>query len=197
VAIAHGKAAASPREEVEEIRRIAAFCSFDGARLPPLELVPFNHLVTLAQVTRSDEELLKALDRSNYAVSKDPQDGSRLHKRAQLARRFLERWVPEEDRFTLKATLREVPLEKMGGPLRAYLDTLARALEKAEWAPEPLHAAVFGAAKDSGIEGKDGFRAVYLALIGKERGPRAGYFLASLDRTFVVNRFREVALAKP
>ena len=35
------------------------------------------------------------------------------------------------------------------------------------------------------------FRAIYLSLLGKPRGPRAGWFIATLGAEFCAGRFRE------
>ena len=35
---------------------------------------------------------------------------------------------------------------------------------------------------------KEYFRIMYLILLGKERGPRLGFFLATIDKNFVVKR---------
>jgi lysyl-tRNA synthetase class I len=47
-----------------------------------------------------------------------------------------------------------------------------------------------------GIEGArpgDLFRAVYLALLGKARGPRAGWFIALLGPVWCAARFEEAS----
>jgi len=40
-----------------------------------------------------------------------------------------------------------------------------------------------------------GFRALYLAFLGRPNGPRAGWLLAKLDAEFVLQRLREAASA--
>jgi lysyl-tRNA synthetase class 1 len=37
------------------------------------------------------------------------------------------------------------------------------------------------------------FAAIYLAFIGRDSGPRAGWLLASLDKDFVVKRLLDAA----
>ena len=43
------------------------------------------------------------------------------------------------------------------------------------------------------IEPKELFSAIYLAFLGRESGPQAGWFLSVLDREFLVRRLREVS----
>ena len=40
---------------------------------------------------------------------------------------------------------------------------------------------------------RQSFSALYLAFLGRENGPRAGWLLASLDKEFVVHRLLEAA----
>jgi lysyl-tRNA synthetase class 1 len=61
------------------------------------------------------------------------------------------------------------------------------------WRADAIHNAVHEAAKLRNQPGAVAFKAVYKALLGTERGPRAGYFLASLDRKLVVDRFEQAA----
>ncbi|HEV8359117.1 MAG TPA: lysine--tRNA ligase, partial [Candidatus Thermoplasmatota archaeon] len=63
------------------------------------------------------------------------------------------------------------------------------------WTPDELHSAVHDAAKEQDQPGGAAFKALYKALLGAERGPRAGHFLASLEREFVVQRCAEASKA--
>ena len=46
--------------------------------------------------------------------------------------------------------------------------------------------------KDSGLSSKEAFSAIYLSLIGKNHGPKAGWLILSVEKEFVKNRFSEV-----
>ena len=39
------------------------------------------------------------------------------------------------------------------------------------------------------------FRAIYLSLLGKDSGPKAGWLMEALDNAFLLQRFEEVALS--
>ncbi len=68
---------------------------------------------------------------------------------------------------------------------------LAAALKLDNNDPEWLHNDVYTISTQLGIDGKSAFKAIYIALLGKSSGPRAGWFLTSLDPQFVVSRFEE------
>jgi lysyl-tRNA synthetase class 1 len=69
---------------------------------------------------------------------------------------------------------------------------LADDLSKKDYKPVELHNQIYEIAKNVGTEPQELFKAVYLALIGRESGPRVGNFISAIDREFVINRFREV-----
>ena len=49
-------------------------------------------------------------------------------------------------------------------------------------------------AKEAGLDkATAAFEAIYLAFLGRTKGPRAGWFLAFLERGFVIARLKEAA----
>jgi lysyl-tRNA synthetase class 1 len=48
---------------------------------------------------------------------------------------------------------------------------------------------------EAGVDPKMIFRALYLAFLGRERGPRLGWFLEALSRDFVIRRMLEAVNA--
>jgi lysyl-tRNA synthetase class 1 len=43
------------------------------------------------------------------------------------------------------------------------------------------------------LQPKDVFESLYVALLGKPSGPRAGWFLSALDKELLRRRFRQAA----
>jgi len=195
-AIAAGRLAPSPREDAADIRRTEELSRVDADGAAPVDSVPFNHLVTLAQLSSDTAEVLRLLKRSGYEVEEGTPEALRLGRRASLARRFCERWLGESDRIQVVLELARVPFDKIGEGERAFLRLLSRELDGGSWTPAAIHDTVFKAAGASGLSPKDAFRAVYLAVLGREKGPRAGYFLSSLEPAFVVSRLREAGAPK-
>ncbi len=58
---------------------------------------------------------------------------------------------------------------------------------------EEIHELFYAAKDHAGISPNDLFRGIYLALIGKERGPRAGWFVETVGINFAAKRFKEAA----
>ena len=54
---------------------------------------------------------------------------------------------------------------------------------------------IYRSGQARGVSSRDAFAAVYSALLGRPNGPRAGWLLASLEESFVVERLREASQA--
>jgi lysyl-tRNA synthetase class 1 len=126
-----------------------------------------------------------------------PLAGDELHEleaRLATAERWLPAFAPERIRF--RVALEELPPEagSLTEQQRAYLRQLADTLEGSDaWDGEALQTAIFEGARSAGLGANKAFNAVYLSLLGRASGPRAGWLLASLDRRFVVDRLRVAA----
>jgi len=151
--------------------------------------VSFKHLVNVVQMANFEfPRVLEILARGGYKIS----DPEALRERADYARRWLEEFAPADMKFSLRSSLPEeaaqlTPLQK---------DFLLRASSRIErgMSAEEIHEKVYAAAGEvEGLKPADAFQAIYLALLGTRRGPRAGWFLSILDRDWVVQRFQDAA----
>ena len=151
--------------------------------------VPFRHLVMVAQAVQFDlDRVAEALARGGY----ERIDREALADRLAYARRWLDRFAPDEMRFEVRA---EVPAEAaaLSEAQRRFLGRLADALHEG-MDGESVHALIHDLAqREEGMKAADGFRAVYVSILGKSRGPRAGSFVALLGAPFCARRFREAA----
>jgi lysyl-tRNA synthetase class 1 len=81
---------------------------------------------------------------------------------------------------------------------KIFLTLLANIFEKIDWKPDAIHNAIYEVIAEEKKMGNtqagfDGFKTLYQVLLGKIKGPRAGYFLSTLEKDFVIQRFREAA----
>jgi len=151
--------------------------------------IPFKHLVVVAQAAHFDEsEVMEILARSGYAGADREAVGSRLAH----ARLWLERFAPEDMRFAVCEELPEVAAE-LNEEQRAFLARLAEELS-GEMTGEDIHKLVYDLAGEfEGTKPAALFQAIYLSLLGKARGPRAGSFITVLGPEFCAERFRQAA----
>ena len=131
------------------------------------------------------------------AAALDDRELRDLHVRIELARQWLDRWAPEEAKFSVSQTVPQIEFTK---DQRRYLVEIKELVGKVR-DPEEMQNQLYEYAKKAGLvneEGKprrDAFAAIYLAFIGKPIGPRAGMLLTSLEPEFVRRRLDAVAVA--
>ncbi|HIH69708.1 MAG TPA: lysine--tRNA ligase [Methermicoccus shengliensis] len=149
--------------------------------------IPFRHMVTVVQTAQSERQVLDVLKRSGYAV----EDEHEVLALAHNARVWVQRYAPEEFRFTLAPTLPEAA-HSLSEEQKRALALLAESM-KGPMSAEEIHAEVYAVAERVGIKASKVFQAIYMAFLGRRSGPRAGWFLFSLDRNFVLTRLREAS----
>jgi len=153
--------------------------------------VPFRHLVNVVQMADFDlDQAVVILKRNNYPVA----DPGALKERAGYAIRWLREFAPPEVKFSVERSL-PAAASGLDGRQRAFLARLASALRPG-MSGETIHALVYDLAKEVGLEkATAAFEAIYLAFLGQAKGPRAGWFLAFLERDFAIARLREAGQA--
>lgn len=151
--------------------------------------IPFRHMVTAVQIAEGKDfdHLLTVLKRTDYDIS----DIEAIRQRADNARNWLEKYAPPFVKFKVRETLPPQVKSFTPGQKKA-LSILADRMDHGMTGQE-VHDSMYEVAEKSGLPAKKIFETVYLALLGIKSGPRAGYFLSSLDRDFVVNRFKEAS----
>lgn len=114
---------------------------------------------------------------------------SELRERAEYAKRWLAGHAPEKYRFALQETL---PAVELSDAQKKALGLIAEELQKNP-APEALHEFIHGLKDTLSLKPADLFSAVYLVFLNKKEGPKAGWFVATLEREFARKRLREAS----
>lgn len=152
--------------------------------------VPFSHLVASYQAALRDAsktvDIIKRTEHADVAGSQE----SIIIKELDYIDRWLEKWAPEDVKFNRVMNLDTVV--EMSDVQKNFLQALADKIVDApvdadgNW----FHQAIYGF-KDSGdLSPKELFTTLYQALIGKDSGPRAGWFLSILPRDWLIERLR-------
>ena len=63
-------------------------------------------------------------------------------------------------------------------------------LASIEWKSQSLHDSFYDLQENYEIPAKEYFKVMYNILLDKDRGPRLGFFLASMEREFVLDRLK-------
>jgi len=151
----------------------------------------FSQVVFLVQMPHMniEEEVARM-----KGVSLTDEDKEELEERIVYAKQWIEKYAPE--RYVFELQLDTVP-DVAKGFSGTQKQALKRALEEIKKMKEldgqELHTALHTIRKEMDIEPKEFFSAIYLAFLGKESGPKVGWFLSVLDRGFLEHRLEEIS----
>jgi lysyl-tRNA synthetase class 1 len=156
---------------------------------PVISRVPFSHLVASYQASLKNlEETLKVLERTGYKELVE-QNKQILIDELKYIDEWLRKWAPEDIKFELKEHLDAGEFsEDEKNYLQSLGEKIANAPEDAdgEW----FHKAIYDLKESMNLQPQQVFKPLYKALIGKESGPRAGWFLSILPRDWLIKRLR-------
>jgi len=152
----------------------------------------FRHLTLLVQVPGVD---LEARVTAEKGAPLDDAEGAILAQRASVATAWLEGFAPERYRFSVQGSL-PADVTKLSEVQGLFLSDLAQgALDEQPVGGDAWQDLVYRCGQRRGVSSRDGFAAVYAALLGRGNGPRAGWLLASLEEGFVRSRLEAAAAA--
>ncbi len=156
-------------DKKDDLARIFELSQVDEIKNPPK--VRFSTLAQWVQMPNMDEQIKK--------------DG--LEEWGKYAKIWVEKYAPESAKFTVSHEIPDVA-EDLTLKQKEYLKKVALELNR-NWDAEVFQKALYEWSKEIGLNSKDAFSAIYLSLIGKDHGPKAGWLLLSLDKEFVRKRF--------
>jgi lysyl-tRNA synthetase class 1 len=179
-------AARSDRSESEEQLLNIATRGIDKKTVSRL---PFSLLVASYQAALKDPQVtLEIIGRTEYAELAK-QDAEIIVSELQFIDAWLDKRAPEEVKFAL---LDKVDDESFTAAEKNFLQALAAKISQAPDGADGawFHQAIYEFKDSSGLTGKELFTTLYKALIGKQSGPRAGWFLSLLPRDWLIKRLR-------
>ena len=150
---------------------------------------PFLHLSLILQAGKDPLDYFAAEKGSPFSVA----ERRTLDERVEAVTRWLDLYAPESARYRVATDVLPAEVGRLADEQRAYLAALARAAEQERpGSGDAWQALIFRVAGDAALPAGRAFAALYVALLGRPNGPRAGWLLASLDAPFVIRRLREV-----
>ncbi|MCW3132945.1 MAG: lysine--tRNA ligase [Methanophagales archaeon] len=158
--------------------------------------IPFRHFITLVQIARGDfSELIEVIKRSGYGVrEEDEEEINEIRKKARHVENWLLKYAPPSVKFELQSAVPTEEIKSLSDAQKRALKQLAEEIKGgisfngADW-----HNKIYEVASATNVEAKEIFKAIYIALLKKPSGPRAGWLLASLDTEFLKERFGAAA----
>lgn len=115
-----------------------------------------------------------------------------LEDRKKYARFWVEHYAPAEYQLSPLKELPEVA-NTLTSEQRQFLSELNTLIDsKPNWEPQDLQQQLFDLAKNS-VGSKAAFQAIYLAFLGKTAGPKAAWFMLSIDPQLRKSRIAALA----
>ncbi|MES2971536.1 MAG: lysine--tRNA ligase [Patescibacteria group bacterium] len=151
--------------------------------------VPFSHLVTSYQAALKDaDNTIQIAKRTEHAVIVG-EDAEIIKNELKFIDEWLKNWAPEDVKFEL---LEKLDASMLSDVQKQYLSQLA---DKIAGAPEDadgewFHKAIYEFKDYIELAPKELFTTLYQVIIGKDSGPRAGWFLSLLPRDWLIKRLR-------
>jgi lysyl-tRNA synthetase class 1 len=151
----------------------------------------FAHLALLLQIPGvAIVERMSAEKGAPLTAAED----SILAERTASARAWLDSYAPERARLVVRRDAVPEEAGRLEGVQKSYLAALAAAAEDGKPASgDGWQKLIFRVAADLALPSGRAFGALYAAFLGRDNGPRAGWLLASLEPSFVVERLRAAA----
>lgn len=156
-----------------------------------ISTVPFNHLVSVFQTARQDVAAARlVLARTGYEAEASGQ-WPVLEREFGFVKNWLAHYAPAEVKFAVQDAL---PVVELSNNQRIFLTKLADTIEaESGLNGQGMHDAIYAASQVADIKPGQAFEAVYRVILGQDRGPKAGWFMASLETPWLVQRLREAA----
>lgn len=176
--------AATLRGEDPEFKRAWQIANLAGDE-HVISTVPFSHMVTVYQTANGKQStILDLLERTGHADAVKNQKESILNELAYIDR-WLELYAPEKVKF---AVLKVLPVIEISDIAETFLTELVIDLEKSDMQPESIHNSVYESAVKTDLKPAEAFKLIYQLFIGKDYGPKIGFFLSCLPKEFVLQR---------
>ncbi len=149
----------------------------------------FQLVATLAQMPHLDlvREIEKYKGAALTAVER-----AKLDRRRMSALYWLENFASDEEKTEVQDVLPD-GAQDLTSSQKAFLNTLADALQDIPWNSDAIQSAIFRVARMIPIRQPAAFQAIYRTIFNRRSGPKAGNVLSVLTADFVINRLHEVS----
>ena len=158
-----------------------------GVEQPTVSNIPFTHLVASYQASLKDaDKTIEVIKRTEHAETAT-RDAEIIKNELRFIDVWLQKRAPADVTFSLTETLDVAQFsEAEQNFLRLLGEKVVQAPEDADGAW--FHDAIYSLKDELSMQPKEMFSVLYRALIGKNSGPRAGWFLSILPRDWLIAR---------
>ncbi len=178
-----------PEKEIEDIKRSYELAQINGVP-EHLGQVSYSHLVSTIQTNLDLDGNIDWDGVVNTLARTSGSDSLDIRSRAKgvAVMNWLDTNAPEDVKFSIQKDMPDIELDE--NQLK-FLKALSTRLNDVEWVAGPIHDTIYDTSQVCELKAGQCFKALYKIFLGKNRGPRLGFLLASLDRDFVRSRIEE------
>ncbi|MDO5852355.1 MAG: lysine--tRNA ligase [Methanobacteriaceae archaeon] len=195
--IAYDQEEASNEKEKEKLSKI-----YEVSQLKNSDVIPFQpqyRFLTVAyQIANGNpEQIYDILTRNNQLPDRlkdityqelSEEDNKEFIQRLNYIDTWLKTYAPKFVKFQV---MKKMPRIEITDEQKEFLSKTADILEKEEFNNDVnFHDKMYEILEGLGMKPQKAFQAIYKTIIGKKQGPRAASFVLSLNKDFVIKRFR-------
>jgi len=146
-----------------------------------------GNINTVFKILKKNSQLPDYMEKLEFEeLSKE--DLALLEMRMNHVKNWLDKYAPQFVKFHVAKKIPELHLDE---DQTQFLLKLADILEKKDYTAEELHDEMYTLLREFDMKPQKAFQAIYKMIIGKKHGPRAASFVLSLDKDFVIKRFKK------
>lgn len=175
-----GEQKAENEKKEKQQKRIYELSAIDKIQKKLPYQPSFRHLTNILQINKMNTDKTIGYYESQL---KDQFDRERLRTRAECAKNWLEKYAPEDFKFSLQEKVSPEVRKKLSEKQKQALHKVAEALKKKKWDDKELHEEFYIIIENSGLEIGEFFKAAYNVLINKDKGPKLAAFLIEIGDT--------------
>lgn len=191
--IYYGKLELENKHEAQKHKRIYELSHIGKIRKNMPLQVPFMVASMMIQVALDENKAIKLLKNLGHLpenISKE--DLKDIKKRLRFANKWINKFAPEQFRFKVQDKVSSETKKALNEKQKKALHLVVKALERKKWNEKSLYEEFYNICKQTKLEPKDFFKAAYLVLIEKEKGPRLASFILTLGKQKVIELFKKV-----
>ncbi|MFH1391247.1 MAG: lysine--tRNA ligase [Candidatus Diapherotrites archaeon] len=178
----------------QKLKKIYEF-SVIGTPSKRLVQLPFSTSILLSQILDFENNFDESLDKIKE-VSKIPEDltneeKEKIKEKLKRTKHWVENYAEESFRLSFVEEYDSGLLGRLDEKIVSVLTQINKNLLSAK-TQEEIQQLIFDSSKENNISPKDSFRVIYLALIGKEKGPKVGSLVPVFGKEKVMKRIEEV-----
>jgi len=162
-----------------------------------IKRIPFKYAIIICQLGEilSEEMIMEnaiRVTKKKYGVETlTSEDMEEIKKGLQRARYWVESFGPDTVKIKITKELLSDSAQGITDKQRKVLETFINDFPARDWDEDSLQNYIFNIGKEFDGNYKETFQLFYRLLIGKNFGPRLAPFLLSLDKEWIIERFKK------